>query len=69
MSTLILNMTYLQIISLAKVVVMFIDETLYDDAFLKKIFTGATPHSYKYNSSSEIFFINVKFILIKENNV
>ena len=24
--------------------VMFIDETLYDDAFFKKIFTGATPH-------------------------
>ena len=48
--------------------VVFIDETLYDEAFLKKIFTGATPH-HKYNSSSEFLFINVVFILIKENNV
>ena len=50
--------------SLAKAIVMFIDETLYDDAFFKKIFTDATPH---HNSSPEIFFfIYVVFILIKK---
>ena len=37
------------------VVVMFIDETFYDDT-LKKIFTGATPHHNKYNSFPELFF-------------
>ena len=59
-------------ISLAKAVVMFIDEPFYDDACLKKIFTGATPQHngvYKYNSSPNFFFIYVVLILIKENNV
>ena len=52
--------------SLAKAFVMFIDETFYDDAFKKKIFTGATPHI----SSPEFFlYIYVVFISIKENNI
>ena len=47
-------------VSLAKAIVMLNDETLYDDGFFKKnLFTGATPNhiiSYKYKSSSEMFF-------------
>ena len=38
--------------SLAKAVVMFIDEPFYDDACLKKIFTGATPHHNSLVKSS-----------------
>ena len=44
--------------SLAKAVVMFIDQTFYDDAFFKKIFSGANPHQYKYNSFPEFFFLH-----------
>ena len=40
-----MSVSQTHLLRLAKTVVMFIHETLYDDAFKKNIFTGATPHT------------------------
>ena len=58
--------TFKIIPSLAKAVVMFIDETLYDDAFFIKIFTDATPHT-RITVPLKFFFYLCRVHFDKEN--